>query len=209
MTEKQQRFVAEYLIDLNATAAYKRAGYKAQGNAAEVNAHRLLRNAKVAAAIAQARQARSERTQIMADDVLRKINELASSTIAEVFDTSGVFLRLKPVKDISAEAWRTIQSIKTRHTVEGRGDDAVTVEWTEFKMQPKIPALEMLGRHLGLFKEPDFNALIDQYTNDPAERAAIRRFFSVAVAEGGAAGGAGACGAALPGVPDEPGGVRQ
>lgn len=38
---RQERFVAEYLIDLNKTAAYKRAGYRARGHAAEVNASRL------------------------------------------------------------------------------------------------------------------------------------------------------------------------
>ena len=51
LTPKQARFVAEYLIDLNATAAYKRAGYDAKGNAAEAGASRLLSNAKVAQAI--------------------------------------------------------------------------------------------------------------------------------------------------------------
>ena len=48
LSPMQERFVQEYLVDCNATAAYKRAGYKGQGNVAEVNAHRLLRQAKVA-----------------------------------------------------------------------------------------------------------------------------------------------------------------
>ncbi len=46
LTAKQKTFVNEYLVDLNATAAYKRAGYTVRGNAAEANASRLLRNAK-------------------------------------------------------------------------------------------------------------------------------------------------------------------
>jgi hypothetical protein len=47
LTAKQRRFAAEYLQDMNATAAYRRAGYRARGHAAEVNACRLLRNAEV------------------------------------------------------------------------------------------------------------------------------------------------------------------
>ncbi len=47
LNDMQVRFVEEYLIDLNRTAAYRRAGYKGEGNTAYVNASRLLRNAKV------------------------------------------------------------------------------------------------------------------------------------------------------------------
>src|SRR5262245_57852848 len=58
LTLKQQAFVNEYLIDGNATAAYRRAGYKAANdNVAAANAHALLKNHKVAAAIAERRKA--------------------------------------------------------------------------------------------------------------------------------------------------------
>ncbi|MFM2057912.1 MAG: hypothetical protein RLY71_2297 [Pseudomonadota bacterium] len=72
LTPKQARFVEEYLVDLNATQAYIRAGYKARGNSAEVNAGRLLRNAQVAEAIQAGRRELSQRTartvaQVMAD----------------------------------------------------------------------------------------------------------------------------------------------
>ena len=62
MTPKQQRFVEEYLVDLNASAAYARAGYVARGNSAEVNASRLLRNAQVASAVSAGRTALAEST---------------------------------------------------------------------------------------------------------------------------------------------------
>jgi Phage terminase, small subunit len=77
MTPKQEAFVREYLIDLNATAAYKRAGYQAKGNAAEVEAHRLLRNPKVAEFIQAAMNERAKRTEITADYVLFGIKEVA------------------------------------------------------------------------------------------------------------------------------------
>ncbi len=72
LTAKQQRFVEEYLIDLNATAAYHRAGYKAKGDAAGVNASRLLGNDKVQEYIQQRMQAREKRTEITQDMVLQR-----------------------------------------------------------------------------------------------------------------------------------------
>lgn len=91
LTPKQQRFVDEFLVDLNATAAYKRAGYAGSGNTAEVNAHRLLRNAKVAEAIQEARQARSQRTALTQDYVLERLRQNAERAMqAEpVLDREG------------------------------------------------------------------------------------------------------------------------
>jgi phage terminase small subunit len=72
LTAKQKLFVQEYLIDLNATRSYKTAGYVAKGNAAEVNASRLLSNAKVQAAIQEAMGKREKRTEITQDKVLER-----------------------------------------------------------------------------------------------------------------------------------------
>lgn len=71
LAAKQAMFVEEYLVDLNATAAYRRAGYRARGNSAEASAAKLLRHPKVAAAITAAQEARSARTEITADMVLQ------------------------------------------------------------------------------------------------------------------------------------------
>jgi phage terminase small subunit len=75
LTAKQQRFVDEYLIDLNATAAYKRAGYKGQGNSAEVTASQLLRNPKIAQAVKEAMDKRSNDLGIDARYVLQTIRD--------------------------------------------------------------------------------------------------------------------------------------
>ncbi|PIL46090.1 hypothetical protein CR105_03085 [Massilia eurypsychrophila] len=74
---KQQRFVAEYLIDLNATAAYKRAGYEGKGKSAENAASRMLGNVGVQLAVTAAMQQRGERTGITADQVIREIERMA------------------------------------------------------------------------------------------------------------------------------------
>lgn len=75
LTAKQQLFVAEYLKDLNATAAYKRAGYKGQGNSAESTASQLLSNPKVAQAVQEAMDKRARKVDIDAEYVLRTIKD--------------------------------------------------------------------------------------------------------------------------------------
>ncbi|AOZ48832.1 terminase small subunit [Chromobacterium vaccinii] len=79
ISKQQKLFVLEYLKDLNATAAYLRAGYKSKGPAAESNAARLIRNDRVARAIEEAMQARSYRTEITADKVLDRLWQIATA----------------------------------------------------------------------------------------------------------------------------------
>lgn len=84
ISKKHLMFANEYLKDLNATAAYKRAGYTAKGNAAEVNAARLLRHAQVAKIVQAAMDARSKRTKIDADYVLTGIKNTIERCAQEV-----------------------------------------------------------------------------------------------------------------------------
>ncbi|HEX8158787.1 MAG TPA: terminase small subunit [Solirubrobacteraceae bacterium] len=74
LTAKQERFVAEYICDLNGAAAYRRAGYKvASDKAAAANAARLIANDSIAAAIAGAQQARQQRTGLTQDLVVESL----------------------------------------------------------------------------------------------------------------------------------------
>jgi phage terminase small subunit len=70
MNPRQRRFADEYVVDLNATQAAIRAGYST--HTAEQQGPRLLGNVEIAEAIQAAQQARSERVQITADDVLSR-----------------------------------------------------------------------------------------------------------------------------------------
>jgi phage terminase small subunit len=81
LTLKQQRFANEYCVDLNATAAYRRAGYNAQGNAAEACASRLLSNAKVQQAIQEKEKIAARRLEANTENVLRATSAFAFSDI--------------------------------------------------------------------------------------------------------------------------------
>lgn len=84
LTDMQARFVNEYLIDMDKTAAYKRAGYKSEGETAAAAARRLYRNVSVNQAIRDALDARERRTQITQDDVLRMWWEIATADANQI-----------------------------------------------------------------------------------------------------------------------------
>jgi phage terminase small subunit len=152
LNRRQQLFVQEYLIDLNATAAYRRAGYQPRtDNAAYVSAHQLLRLPKVAVAVDAAMAERRKRLQLTADDVLGELAHLGRSDIGDILDFTGTDPQLRPVNQIPERARRAIASVKVKRYWEGYGDDARQVEVTEFKLWDKLSALEKVGKHLGLY----------------------------------------------------------
>lgn len=155
LTPKQQRFVEEYLKDLNATAAYRRAGYSAKGNAAESAASRLLRNVKVAAAIQAAQAQRAHSADVDTKQVIQELARVGFADLGGIFDLQGKELRLRPASEWPALMGRAIASLKVRRDMEKKpdGDGFYEVETLEFKLWPKVEALDKLMRHLGLYKD--------------------------------------------------------
>lgn len=140
MTKKQKRFCEEYLIDLNATQAAIRAGYSP--DTAKAIGCENLTKPDIRAHIDRAMAERSKRTGVNAD---RVIQELAK--IAFVNATDAIDLKTATVKeDALPEDTAAIQSVK----VKTFGEDGLE---REIKMADKLKALEMLGRHLGMFKD--------------------------------------------------------
>ena len=133
LTAKQQRFADEYLIDLNATAAYKRAGYSGNGTTAEVNASRLLTNAKVKRYVQSAMDKRSKSLGIDAEYVLKTIK----STIERCSQSY-------PVLD------RKGDPVMVRV---GDGEDATIAPAYEFDSTGVLKGAELLGRHLKMFTD--------------------------------------------------------
>ncbi len=133
LTDKQRRFVEEYLVDLNATQAYRRAGYRCKTDkVATVEGCRLLANPSVALAIKAAMRARSERTEITQDYVLARLQAVAEKAEG-----------LRPV----------MLSIKVGEDESGGAPQFVEVEKTVFVPAAAKGAYELLGKHLEMFKE--------------------------------------------------------
>ena len=157
LTAKQCRFCEEYIIDLNAVAAYCRAGYKAGGDAARANASRLLTNANVQNYIQQLQNDRSVRTMITADRVLQEIARVAFANIKQVASfnrNEGVLFKdSAELSDDETAAIAEVSSRKVTRSVEG-GTEIETVD-LKMKMHNKIAALDLAARHLGLLEKTD------------------------------------------------------
>ncbi len=149
LTPKQRAFVAEYLVDLNATQAAVRAGYSPQ--TAESPASRLLRNVRVAQAVQGGMAKRQARVELTADRVLQELMRVAFSDLSKAYDASG---NLLPVHEMPEDCRRAIAGIKVFEEFEGYGEARVKVgEVREVKFWSKTDALRDLGKHLKLFVE--------------------------------------------------------
>jgi phage terminase small subunit len=146
LTKKQQCFIDEYLIDLNATQAAIRAGYSK--NSASEAGYENLRKPQVADAIAEAKKARSERTEIDADWLLKRLAEEATADLADLYDEeTGA---LKPMQ-LWPEIWR--QGLVAGVDVDQQfayldGDKIPDGVVTKVKLSDRIKRLELIGKHI-------------------------------------------------------------
>lgn len=142
MTEKQKIFADEYLIDLNATRAYRVAypSVKRDETAAQAGS-RMLRNVKVAAYIQERMEERQKRTEITQDRVLEELAAIAFAKATDYAEIKGECVRIKDTDTLNEQQIRAIAGIK-----EGKFG-------IELKLNDKEKALELLGRHLGMFKD--------------------------------------------------------
>jgi len=154
LTPKQKRFVDEYLIDLNATQAAIRAGYSKK--TANEQAGRLLVNVSVREQISRRQAARVERTQIDQDFVLTELLPLAASRVTDFVKVRRKYLTgldglereytvvdVIPTDEIPKDKLGAISSIK-------QGPNGI-----EIKFHDKTRALELIGKHVGMFKDDD------------------------------------------------------
>lgn len=146
MTEKQKMFADEYLIDLNATRAYKVAYPAVKKEAtASAAAARTLRNVKVQAYISERMQERQQRTEVTQDRVIKELAAIAFARATDYVEirSNGVCgtVVIKPTADLSDEQVRAIAGIK-------EGANGI-----EIKLNDKEKALELLGRHLGMWND--------------------------------------------------------
>lgn len=152
LTAKQQRFVEEYLVDLNATQAAIRAGYSEK--TAYSQGQRLLNNVEIQKAVSEAQEDRSNRTQITADRVLQELARIGFSDLRNMLTPNGSLLDPQDWDDDTAAAISSIEVV-TNTGDQGKDEDGrKIVEHThKIKVWDKNSALEKLAKHLGMFIE--------------------------------------------------------
>lgn len=149
LQEAQERFADEYLIDFNATEAYRRAGYKAKGQAAAAAASRLLTDEKVQAYLAGKKQALLKRTDTDQEATLRRLAHLALGDRRRLFNSDG---SLKAMHELSEEDASMIAGIEIVELFIGKGEKREAIGTTKkIKLINGLDAVRALGTHYGMF----------------------------------------------------------
>lgn len=145
LTDKQARFVEEYLLDLNATQAAIRAGYSAD-TARSIGSENLTKP-DVQDAIAAAKAERSARTKIDAAWVLQRLADEAEADVADLYTDDGM---LKPVKEWPL-IWRKglVAGLDVEELFEGRGEDREHVgTLRKLRLSDRMKRIELIGKHV-------------------------------------------------------------
>lgn len=148
LTAKQQAFVNEYIVDLNATQAAIRAGYS-EDTAYSIASENLTKP-EIAGAIQVAMELRADRTRITADRVLVEVAKLGFSNIKDIFTATGQLKNLSALPDEVTAAIQSVEVVTKR--VDG-GEDHEVEYVHKIKMADKKASLELLGKHLKLFAD--------------------------------------------------------
>jgi len=151
LTPKQERFVAEYLIDLNATQAAIRAGYSEK--TATEQGSRLLTNVKVQQAIAKGQNKTAAKLEITKE---RIVEELAKIGFSNMLDYMRAGTDGDPYLDFSnltREQAAALAEVTVEDFKDGRGEDARDVRRVKFKLHDKKGALVDMAKMLGFMIE--------------------------------------------------------
>ena len=143
LTAKQELFCEEYLIDLNATQAAIRAGYSTK-SAQQISTELLLKPV-IRARVDEALAERSKRTGVNQDRIIRELARIAFLQADQVINMADATLSETASEDDIA----AIVSVKVKSfpTDEGTGYER------EIKVADKLKALELLGKHNGMFTD--------------------------------------------------------
>lgn len=146
LTDKQELFAREFIVDLNATQAAIRAGYSAK--TAQEQSSRLLSNVMVQARIGELKADRNEQVGVDAAYVLRRLTEIDQMDVLDILLANG---ELKPIKDWP-KVWRT--TLSGMDVVEMASADSSAL-LKKIKWPDKVKNLELLGKHVTVqaFKE--------------------------------------------------------
>lgn len=145
LTAKQQRFVGEFLLDLNGTQAAIRAGYSQRS--AQEQASQMLAHPEIKAAIDAAKLKRSEELEVDAAWVLARLVDECDADLADIYTDAG---GLKPL-DEWPEIWRRglVAGVETEELFEGVGDDRRQIGFVrKIKLSDRLRRLELIGKHV-------------------------------------------------------------
>jgi phage terminase small subunit len=147
INEAQSVFVEQFMVDLNATRAYRIAYPACKSNAAaRVGGCEMKKDADVGLHIRYALWERSQRTLVDADDIVRELAIVAKSNIANYQVDDDGWVEVRP--GVPPEAMKAVAGIERTVSYDKEGNKRVTVK---FRLHPKMEATRQIGEHLGMF----------------------------------------------------------
>ena len=151
LTPKQQRFIEEYLIDLNATQAAIRAGYS-EKTAGSIG-HENLTKPEIQEALTLRRQVIAVATDITPEKVISELAKLGFSNMQDFIRITSSGDPMADLSNLTRDQAAALAEFTVEDFTDGRGEDARDVRRVKFKLADKRAALVDIGKHLGIFKE--------------------------------------------------------
>lgn len=157
LTEKQQRFAQEYIVDCVGAAAYVRAGYSARNTKhASTMASRLLNLPHIQFQISQLQKTRRQKTRISGDRILEELAAIAFHRISAVIHFENGEATIRNTDDWEADSHIAVMEISGKKIEKLEGDDVVTImKDCRLKTHDKLKALDMLAKITGLTNDFD------------------------------------------------------
>lgn len=143
LSKKAARFSHEFCIDLNATQAAIRAGYSEK--TAYSIANYLLKKVEIQERIAENQKRISESCELSAAKVLNELSRIAFCDVTDYVTFGRGKFTIKDSTSLTKDQTACIQEVSKTTT---RGGSTI-----KFSLHDKLRAIEMLGRHLGLFTD--------------------------------------------------------
>ncbi|HQG22619.1 MAG TPA: terminase small subunit, partial [Smithellaceae bacterium] len=154
ITDRMKKFVDEYLIDFNATQAAIRAGYSP--DTANEQGSQLLARPDIRELVAEGQKAIAERTQTFQDNAVDELKIVGFSDLADFLTVKeGGIVEQKSFDQLTKEQTKCIKKIKqvVRSSHSADGTILHQTATLEVELHDKLRALELLGRHLGMFND--------------------------------------------------------
>jgi len=152
LTGKQERFIEEYLIDLNATQAAIRAGYSVR--TATAIGSENLRKPHVLVALQDRRQQLADEAGITPERVIAEYARLAFASITDVVSWNEKRLTVVPSAALSEAAAAAVKKVRATVKEMPQEDGEPTAKiLIEVEMHDKKAALDSLAKTLHLFGE--------------------------------------------------------
>ena len=146
MRDKWRRFCEEYLLDLNASAAYRRAGYRVSSDeSAWRAASRLLGRSEIQQYIRTLMYERTRRTRVTADRVVDELAKIAFANFTDVVEFGSNGVRLRDSAGLDPDVGAAIEEV-SQTEIKG----AVTFR---VRLASKVAALRLLAQHMGLLTD--------------------------------------------------------